>query len=780
MGPGTYTSWSYNTDDSISEIVDPRLAVTDFTYNSRGMTTQIAYTPFSGGVDTPTVDYAYDNAGNRTSMTTAGVSVQTYAYNELSQLTSETTNFDDLSNDLTLSYTYDLGGGLRSITDPFSKTVNYTDDKAGRVTSVTGDTFAENTTGNYASNIKYRAFGSVKQMDYDMPGGDSHIKVDYDSGLRASHSEASLAGSTSTYLLKADYSYAADGRLSAKDDLLDDKWDRTNSYDFAGRLTSNSFGIDPLSSKSPYGQELEYDAFSQITLRGIGYWGNGAGYTASYTNGRKTSPNAPTYDAAGNITFEAQSIRERQTSVYDAAGRKVTVQDRWPQLGVTAWEEDETDYVFDGDGHPVIQEGRVRSSVATTWPSVSPFRYQVWSSVLGSSLTTVDTSGGRVETKVFAGGTHIATQTSEFGDHIVFNTADPVTGTTASYGGSASTGNKDEESEPLGHKKDHTDPASLVSSSYNEVLGVAKDPEWQCQIDPDLYATAFTPMPAHCQKSATQNIYGTVGGRHREESPNNNLLGFSVAGFIETPTTKPEKGGPHADPDAPCVHDPEHPGDCVDPIPGFKPASSSSASTQVGERALLDKADQERYSREKTNLLSGLQAKSLPSACSVLLAKIGNLTQIIEAITLQRAYDGTKSTIGSFDAGLLSNEDLSSLDAKNQAAVKAQTIATRFKSGNDATAAAIAGIFPNGMRGSNVAEMSSIYFRPDSFKIFGRALYGELSGLNQRTILHEALHSLSGLNDVGLYEALTGKVAKDRNAASKGITAALEDAGCVK
>ncbi len=90
----TYTSWAYNANDSISEIIDPRGAITDFTYNSRGLTTQIAYTPQSGGVDSPTVDYTYDNLGNRTGMDTDGVSNVTYAYNELSQLTSETTDFD--------------------------------------------------------------------------------------------------------------------------------------------------------------------------------------------------------------------------------------------------------------------------------------------------------------------------------------------------------------------------------------------------------------------------------------------------------------------------------------------------------------------------------------------------------------------------------------------------------------------------------------------------------------------------------------------------------------
>jgi len=37
--------------------------------------------------------------------------------------------------------------------------------------------------------------------------------------------------------MKTDYSYFADSRVAAKDDLLDNKWDRVMKYDFAGRMT---------------------------------------------------------------------------------------------------------------------------------------------------------------------------------------------------------------------------------------------------------------------------------------------------------------------------------------------------------------------------------------------------------------------------------------------------------------------------------------------------------------------------------------------------------------
>ena len=68
--PSAATTWNYNPDGSIAQIVDPRNAITDFTYNNRGLATQIAYTPASGSSipDAPTVNFGYDALGNRTSI----------------------------------------------------------------------------------------------------------------------------------------------------------------------------------------------------------------------------------------------------------------------------------------------------------------------------------------------------------------------------------------------------------------------------------------------------------------------------------------------------------------------------------------------------------------------------------------------------------------------------------------------------------------------------------------------------------------------------------------
>ncbi len=70
--------------------------------------------------------------------------------------------------------------------------------------------------------------------------------------------------------------------------------------------------------------------------------------------------------------------------------------------------QNKTEQTYDGDGRPVIEKRGWRGYPNTQPPSgeltVSPNLYQVWSTVLGSSLTTLTAAGGKQETKVFAGG----------------------------------------------------------------------------------------------------------------------------------------------------------------------------------------------------------------------------------------------------------------------------------------------------------------------------------------------------------------------------------------
>ncbi len=515
----TNTTWIYNPDDSIQQIIDPRGAITNFTYNSRGLTEQISYDPPSSTPphvtipDTPNVSFVYDALGNRTSMQD-GSGTHTYAYDELSRITSETKDFTDLSNTLTIGYTYHLSGGLKSITDPFSSAVNYTNDKTGRLTSVAGTPYAQNTTGSYASNIKYRAFGQIKQMDYTLPNDTQQIKMEYDNRLRVNHHEMTTSLKPSGYLMKADFSYLADSRTAGKDDLLDNKWDRSMKYDQAGRFAFNQFGLEfGTTGDRVYQQTVSYDAFSQMTSRIGMHWGNEIEFGATYSNGRKTN-GLEIYDASGNIVDVTENVNSFQRWQHDAAGRRTitltrTIANPGGQGGFVVLES-QYENVFDGDGRPVVERNGSRNVAQTPVPPmvVTPKKFEVWSTVLGAALTDVNPDGTKMETKVFAGAAPIARQSryvdvqQQVIETIGWTGADPVTGT--SGGTSYQSGTQYltvQDYEPFGQSIQSENPNQYPEQGPQ--VGSAGEPEWQCQLPMEW-------QPYHCKIKA--DIANSING----------------------------------------------------------------------------------------------------------------------------------------------------------------------------------------------------------------------------------------------------------------------------
>jgi YD repeat-containing protein len=79
---GSATTWDYNPDDKVQKMTDARGLVSNFSYNSRHLVIGIAYDPSTGVTDTADDSFAYDAAGNRTSMTDGSGTVS-YSYNQL-------------------------------------------------------------------------------------------------------------------------------------------------------------------------------------------------------------------------------------------------------------------------------------------------------------------------------------------------------------------------------------------------------------------------------------------------------------------------------------------------------------------------------------------------------------------------------------------------------------------------------------------------------------------------------------------------------------------------
>jgi YD repeat-containing protein len=306
---GAQTFFAYNLDDTIQKITDARGSLANYSYNARRLVTGITYDPAAGIPDTPDVSFGYDAVGNRKSVTD-GFGSKNYNYSQLSQLQSETRTFNGVGA-FTLSYDYNLAGELKKITDATGMTINYGYDSAGRPSSVTGSDSLYAGVSNYASNFQYRAWGGVKAFT----DGKGHVtSMTYNSRLQATRFNFAT--------VQQNYAYYNDGRVSIVNDTVDQNFDRSYSYDHAGRIVEARSGADVNGSQFssiPYRETFGYDAFSNLTARQSDLWNGVFSDTdsASYADFRREGWG---YDADGrNTTIDTR------TSTFDAVGRQTSM-----------------------------------------------------------------------------------------------------------------------------------------------------------------------------------------------------------------------------------------------------------------------------------------------------------------------------------------------------------------------------------------------------------------------------------------------------------------------
>ena len=426
------TSYNYNADDSIQTVVDARGASTIYTYNDvRGLLTSIGYQAPSqvpAGTTIPAaapVSFEYDNLGNRKKMTDGAGTVD-YVYNSLSQMTSETRKFIDNSttpplslanaplagNGFKLTYEYTLSGQLKSLEDPYNQKINYAYDKIGRLNAVAGQT-AFGGISTYANNPQYRAWGGLKHLEYG--NGVKFNITGYNDKLQATGFE--LKDASQQTIMSKTYDYYADGSLRKLDDAVDDRFDRLNTYDFAGRVKSGKTGAEArggtvapadMETQLPYRQSYDFNAFNNMTQRnnlhwGVDYWaGQSNNLSYSYQNNKITNTGW-TYDADGRV-LESNSPDDYVKSTYDAGGQLTRLE-----------KPSETDIYRTLDGG-----GREAKRKKLTWTVdyngygswVEEIKYFVRSSVLGGEVVSeVNSTGRKLKTIVRAAGATLAWQT---------------------------------------------------------------------------------------------------------------------------------------------------------------------------------------------------------------------------------------------------------------------------------------------------------------------------------------------------------------------------------
>ena len=391
------TTYTYNPDDTVLKVTDARTVYATFTYNPRHLPTNVAYTvpaTVTNVAATPQVTYTYDAAGHRESMTDGSGSV-TYSYNNIGRLTSETRKFTDFPTaTYPVSYTYNLIGGLKSVTDPAGAQINYSSDKTGRVTGVTGNAFGGVT--QYLSNVLYRAWNGVESL----ATGDGRT-TSYSYNSRLLPTDFSVSG-----LISKHYDYNADGNLRYSQDLLNAKFDRSYSYDHMNRMTQALSGpaarglTDTVDR--PYKLDFAQDAFGHLTSRTGKVWSTD--HTADtgtgvYVNNRNTGWQ---YDADGRLTLSIWT-----NYYYDAAGRATGV---WT-MSADGTSETAQEQVFDGDGtRTKLKTDQTIYNSDGSVTNRSETQYYVTSSILGAVVTELDQNGQKARTYVYQGGRLLASQ----------------------------------------------------------------------------------------------------------------------------------------------------------------------------------------------------------------------------------------------------------------------------------------------------------------------------------------------------------------------------------
>ena len=425
----TATTYTYNVDSQPVTVTDARGATQTFTYNNRELPTNISY---SGSQPLTAVSFAYDGAGNRTSMTD-GTGTKTYQYNQLSQLTSETRQFVGLTGSFTLSYEYNLAGALKAFTDHAGSRVDYAFNNAGMLTAVTGS--GAHSIPTYLSNIAYRAWGAIKDMDF---GNGAHQHLNFNSRLQTTSLTLSNGSISATW----NFDYYADGKIQKVTDNQNPIFDRAFDYDHIGRLQEARTGSEARGGSTPDGpfkQTYTYDVWENTTARSYRIWsGSMQGDGASFTNNRRQYWS---YDNEGNLGVDFDA-----NYGYDAAGRQnhftanVYVGGSptpHPQQSVM-----EILQTFDGNSTPVKKTTITRSDYyvgeEVQIQESTASLYYLSSSVLGKIIAELDETGYKRTGYVFAGGMQIATQTvwnPGYGYGVALTTTSPATGSEYMVGG---------------------------------------------------------------------------------------------------------------------------------------------------------------------------------------------------------------------------------------------------------------------------------------------------------------------------------------------------------
>ncbi len=339
-------NYTYDDDGNPKSKTDARGVVTTYVYDGLNRVTNRTYSGPAPGGTTPAVTYLYDTLGSALNgkgrLTSVSSSVSNYSYGSYDVMGRPLTGTQTTDgNNYSMSYQYNLAGGLTSETYPSGRVVLTEYDSAARIAGVknqaTGLYYAGATSSDTVNRMQYAAHGAVSVMKL---GNGKWEHTNFNSRLQPTQIGLG-SSSVDSSLLQLDYGYGTANNngnvLSQTITIGSTVMSQSYSYDSLNRLSSAT-------ETSAWSQTYDYDRYGNRAVRNTSYMpqpqltpqsafaGDMSAFSA--TNNRLV---ASQYDAAGNQTVDAQS----RTFTYDAENRQLT-------FNGTAGQ-----YFYDGDGHRV-------------------------------------------------------------------------------------------------------------------------------------------------------------------------------------------------------------------------------------------------------------------------------------------------------------------------------------------------------------------------------------------------------------------------------------------
>jgi RHS repeat-associated protein len=351
----TVSYTSYDNDGNPTKRIDGNNVETDSTYaDAESKLTKMHY-PGGGLSD---VTFSYDSYGRRSTMGD-GTGSQTYTYDDLDNLLSDTTSFTSGPSGQAVSYTFYPNGSRETMVTP-AGTFTYDYDGDARPSSITNP-FSETTNWAYQDNwwlsTQTLGNGAVTAYTYNALGEITDLKNKTSSGttlsdfgsmayngifdrttMTASMPAHTAYGGTTTYSYDSISGTGTREQLTREASTRDGSYTNNFAYD-SGSYSSTTGAGNPTTMR---GNTSTFNSDNQLTNTGFSYDGNG---------------NPTTYNSM-SLTFDPENRLTAYGSVMSAG---------YNGDGLRSWKQNSggTTYYVYGGFEPICEENSSGTVEAT-------------------------------------------------------------------------------------------------------------------------------------------------------------------------------------------------------------------------------------------------------------------------------------------------------------------------------------------------------------------------------------------------------------------------------